>query len=84
MLKILIVSIRIREDDGRICCCYVNGKYKRFIDKPVDIPALRRNLTNFYGFVELSGAISKVSLLPVTSKCNIGYTCSSKLYTLLQ
>ena len=62
-----IVSIRIREDDGRICC-YVNGKYKRYIGKPVNIPALRRNLISFYGFVELSGNISKVSLLPVTSK----------------
>lgn len=62
-----IVSIRVREDDGRICC-YVNGKYKRYIDKPINIPALRRNLTSFYGFVDLSGAISKVSLLPVTSE----------------
>jgi len=40
-----IVSIRIREDDGRICC-YVNGKYKRYIDKPVTIPALRRSITS--------------------------------------
>ena len=80
-----IVSIRIREDDGRICC-YVNGKYKRYIDKPVNIPALRRNLTSFYGFVELSGAISKVSLLPVTSKCllPISYICLVTDVLLLQ
>jgi len=73
-----IVSIRVREDDGRICC-YVNGKYKRYTGKPVNIPALRRNLSVFYAFVELSGAISKVSLLPMASK-HFSQVCVSGNY----